>query len=90
MAPPDIHARTVSLPRRSFGTPVGWAWVIVLALVALAGVLVVAGVHPEWVGRATAVLLGLVLLTIVLLVTIVLAVMHRMRPVASNDDWVYW
>jgi hypothetical protein len=86
----EISSLAVSLPRRSFATPIGWLLTIALLLLVIAGILIVAGINPGWISRTTAVLGGIVLLAITGVVTVILAVFHKLRRFTSNDDWVYW
>jgi len=78
------------LSRRTIGTPIWLAVVLILSLVATAIALVVAASTPRLDGAITAVLVASVVLGAAVAVTVAFAVVHKRRRTTNNGNWVYW
>lgn len=86
---PDISNTNVPPSRRTIGTPIGWAIIVLLALFTIAAALIVAAVNPALDGQVIATLVGFLILVIAVVVTVALAAIHKRRRTTTNDDWVY-
>ncbi len=86
----DTFDTRVPPPRRTIGTPIGWAIVALLALFTIATALIAVGVDPTLDGQIVAALVGLIIVVIAVVVTVALPVIHKLRRTTSNDDWIYW
>jgi NADH:ubiquinone oxidoreductase subunit K len=78
------------LSRRTIGTPIWLAIVLILSLVANAIALIVAASTPSLDGAVTALLVASVVLGAAVAVTVAFAVVHKRRRTTNNGNWVYW
>jgi uncharacterized membrane protein YoaK (UPF0700 family) len=85
----DIFNTAITPATRTIGTPIWWALVVLLALIAIAVALIAAAVNPELNGHVATAVVGVVILINAAIVSIALARVENDDPAAPHDDRAY-